>query len=1371
MKVNRELILKWNRKPTLVEACRQLNLPVTGNKGELLDRIIGTGAILQDFNIIAEREDIDPEDLDGESLDESEGEREEGKGPIEIIEPNGRRLRSLELMKALPVFKVGSSIEVFLKRFETCAKAADIECNNDDVMGWLLMKLDDEIVEKLQLKYANFEKLTYNSIAVALRSWYSTTMSEGEADIKLLHFKLSLLTLREDIKTLKDLVKTKFRNLKASEIEQIYKSELIRRAYEVGPLRDIIRYARHYAIDEIETELILQAENVRQRKKTVTDEENEKKKCFFCKKEGHLKKDCRFRKQKELRTSSNKLTIRTEEEWTPIVREKALSMKKKLSTWMPKVELVLSNAGIALKGYATADSGSAVSVISRELVKRMDFPIEKMLPMYYELADGRSGYTQERSKVNCNITGFDSASGEELTFEVEVPMIVIDKERKEVLLGSNLLDYLKSVVNYGEKSVRVAHPITGRNLNLKVYESNEGKGISLKKIETVDEQDLEMKERLVNKYKGVFEQNKIGCYYESLPKFEYETKKIPKFSRYDIKEQDKQGAQEIFDFWEEQGVIRDSKWPKTILNIHIVHEKTKIRPVLDCRPVNTIYSYYQYPLPLIRDIFLQLKNCKIFSIVDLHSYYLQLRIAEEDQSYLVFRDTHNKVKQFTRLAFGIRHAPSYAQRISEVVADNTIAIPYLDDFVLGSTKVEKHEEEVAKFLEKLKESGLIANQKKTKIGCKTISLLGHIISGDYIAPRVDVLESWRRLPMFTTYKGLRRFVGGVSFFRGSLPNLANALAPLCRVMNKKGKFIETPEIVAAFTEVKKIIENACKVYHPRQDDFIMMSDASSVAIACTLVQKEVTSKKEKEIYKHHKELIKEGDIFYPVGFHSAVIPRRKKFENIEIRKEEYKDKEEGYIPAIELELRSILAGLEYFSFLTGTQRIYVLTDHLPIIAAVRSSTHRLKDEGREEGPTFVEEKLGDENFELLDSTDEESRTSNSMLEEDSDSEEDSEEELTSEEIDSMDNKKIENFQVELKDMEVVKEKEKEEVREATNEEMLKLHNEGHHIGPLKMYEEFIKMGIFAPMSKLKKLVRECERCLMTYIGKKKVFEKSALTAPAPLCRIYIDGMEIRLKPKEGGYYRKLILVAIDDHSRYCWARLVTRFTGKVVRNFLESEIIFRFGAPLLVQFDNAKYFKNSIVEELCKEHGIDIRYSVAYIHESNSCVERMNKEILETLSKCEKITNWVKELEKAVWTLNSTVSSGTSYRPIELMLSTITSSRFERTHLKKTFYESSDQDKLRIAKEISDEKKIQYQRRKGRKNVYKGRSLYKREEESPVKINSPIYVKRHIRAKVSPKYEKRCKAVAYPSENMIEFRKGGKQKLVSVGEIKKSVET
>uniref|UniRef100_A0A0N4Z1K4 Transposase n=1 Tax=Parastrongyloides trichosuri TaxID=131310 RepID=A0A0N4Z1K4_PARTI len=78
------------------------------------------------------------------------------------------------------------------------------------------------------------------------------------------------------------------------------------------------------------------------------------------------------------------------------------------------------------------------------------------------------------------------------------------------------------------------------------------------------------------------------------------------------------------------------------------------------------------------------------------------------------------------------------------------------------------------------------------------------------------------------------------------------------------------------------------------------------------------------------------------------------------------------------------------------------------------------------------------------------------------------------------------------------------------------------------------------------------------------------------------------------------------------------------------------------------------------------------------------------------------------------------------------------------------------------------EKKKSARKLYKERNLYKREKDSlPVKINSLIYVRHHIRTKVSSQYEKRLTAVEYPNENMIEFRKKGKQKLVSMRETRK----
>jgi hypothetical protein len=66
-------------------------------------------------------------------------------------------------------------------------------------------------------------------------------------------------------------------------------------------------------------------------------------------------------------------------------------------------------------------------------------------------------------------------------------------------------------------------------------------------------------------------------------------------------------------------------------------------------------------------------------------------------------------------------------------------------------------------------------------------------------------------------------------------------------------------------------------------------------------------------------------------------------------------------------------------------------------------------------------------------------------------------------------------------------------------------------------------------------------------------------------RVLMDTTEPLPKTKLGN---KFIMVAIDQHSKWCEAKAVVDHSAKTATMFLEDDIIYRYGVPKFVLTDN-----------------------------------------------------------------------------------------------------------------------------------------------------------------------------------------------------------
>ena len=70
-----------------------------------------------------------------------------------------------------------------------------------------------------------------------------------------------------------------------------------------------------------------------------------------------------------------------------------------------------------------------------------------------------------------------------------------------------------------------------------------------------------------------------------------------------------------------------------------------------------------------------------------------------------------------------------------------------------------------------------------------------------------------------------------------------------------------------------------------------------------------------------------------------------------------------------------------------------------------------------------------------------------------------------------------------------------------------------------------------------------------------------------------------------------ILTAIDYFTKWVEAIPTKKATDKVVMDFLENNIITRFGAPSKITIDNAKAFSSAEFTSFCFKYGIILSHS------------------------------------------------------------------------------------------------------------------------------------------------------------------------------------
>ena len=105
----------------------------------------------------------------------------------------------------------------------------------------------------------------------------------------------------------------------------------------------------------------------------------------------------------------------------------------------------------------------------------------------------------------------------------------------------------------------------------------------------------------------------------------------------------------------EKGFIRPSSSPWGCPDIFVKKKDDTLRMCVDYRPLNAVTIKNKYPLPHIDTLFDQLAGTKVFSKIDVHSGYHQIKIRPQDIPKIAL-STRYGLYEYLVMSFGLTNA-------------------------------------------------------------------------------------------------------------------------------------------------------------------------------------------------------------------------------------------------------------------------------------------------------------------------------------------------------------------------------------------------------------------------------------------------------------------------------------------------------------------------------------------------------------------------------------------------------------------------------------------------------------------------------------------------------------------------------------------
>ncbi|CAJ0968468.1 unnamed protein product [Ranitomeya imitator] len=291
----------------------------------------------------------------------------------------------------------------------------------------------------------------------------------------------------------------------------------------------------------------------------------------------------------------------------------------------------------------------------------------------------------------------------------------------------------------------------------------------------------------------------------------------------------------------EKGHIRPSSSPLGAGFFFVAKKDGSLRPCIDYRLLNKITVKFQYPLPLLSDLFARIKGASWFTKIDLRGAYNLVRIRQGDEWKTAFNTPEGHF-EYLVMPFGLANAPSVFQSFMHDIFREYLdkfLIVYLDDILIFSDDWESHVKQVRMVFQVLRANSLFVKGSKCLFGVQKVSFLGFIFTPSTIEMdpvKVQAIQDWIQP---TSLKSLQKFLGFANFYRRFICNFSSIAKPLTDLTKKGADLVNwSSAAVEAFQELKRRFCSAPVLCQPDVSlPFQVEVDASEIGAGAVLSQR------------------------------------------------------------------------------------------------------------------------------------------------------------------------------------------------------------------------------------------------------------------------------------------------------------------------------------------------------------------------------------------------------------------------------------------------------------------------------------------------------------------------------------------------------
>ena len=233
--------------------------------------------------------------------------------------------------------------------------------------------------------------------------------------------------------------------------------------------------------------------------------------------------------------------------------------------------------------------------------------------------------------------------------------------------------------------------------------------------------------------------------------------------------------------------IRESSSPAALLILFVKKKEGSLRLCVDYRGLNEGTIKNPYPLPLVKETFMQLSRAKIFTKLDICGAYNLIHMGVGEEWKTAFPTPDRLFESFV-MPFALTNARATFQAYINVALRpflDGFCTAYLDNILISSENKEPHIAHVKQILEALTKAGLQVKPQKFKFHTNNVKYLGFIITTEVLRMNLAKITTIIPWPIPKKLRNVCSFLRVENFYRRFIQDYSH-LARLQTQLIKKG---------------------------------------------------------------------------------------------------------------------------------------------------------------------------------------------------------------------------------------------------------------------------------------------------------------------------------------------------------------------------------------------------------------------------------------------------------------------------------------------------------------------------------------------------------------------------------------------------------